>query len=270
MASKTAPGDEYHNPLGNPPTYIGDPDFEPGQRELVATVFGALDRAAIPFLLAGGFAKHAYTGIWRNTKDVDLFLKPADVGPALEALAAAGLETELRDPLWLAKTWREPYLVDLISGAGNGVLPIDDSWIRRARPYEMCGIPCRLIALEDLIASKLYIAFRDRFDGADVAHLLRCRGAEVHWERVLELLGDQRQLLLWHLVYFDYVYPGHSDLLPRALMTLLFDEMRSAWEDAYAVRQLRGPLLDDSAFAIDVLDWGYEDPRPSDARRIPR
>ncbi|MGH9339268.1 MAG: hypothetical protein ACRD1R_06720 [Acidobacteriota bacterium] len=124
--------------------------------------------------IAGGFAYHAYTGIWRSTKDLDIFLKPEDVEPALATLRESGFQTEIVASHWLAKAWMRPYLIDLIFGMGNGALRVDDQWTQRSNPVKICGVMARLIPIEEMIASKLFIAKRDRFDGADVVHLIRC------------------------------------------------------------------------------------------------
>lgn len=271
--SGIVPGDEYANPLGNCPTYEGSPDMPPEQEEFVAEALSALEDADVPVILAGAFASHAYTGIWRNTKDLDLFLRPRDVPPALEALAGTGFETELRDPWWLAKAWRDDWLVDLIFGMGNRELQVDDGWIERGLPVEIAEVPTRVIALEDLIVSKVFIAKRDRFDGADVAHLIRCAAGRIDWDLVLRGMGpEHRTLLLWHLVLFDYVYPGHADHLPHDLMRALFEERARSWENRRArPNAFRGSLLDERAFAIDVEDWGYEDVRKKaeDSEEVP-
>jgi predicted nucleotidyltransferase len=268
MVDKSAPGDEYVNPVGNLPTYIGEAEFKPGQAELFAEALRVLEAADVPVLIAGAFASHAYSGIWRNTKDLDLFLRPGDVHTALRALAEEGFETELRDPTWLAKAWKDPYLIDLIFGNGNRVLQVDDSWIHRGRPIEICGVRVRLISIEDLIASKLFIAKRDRFDGADVAHLIRSRGDEIDWERILERLPNDRLLLLWHIVLFLYAYPGHAQLVPRELVERLTGELFRLWDEPPPATAFRGTVIDHVAFAIDVADWGYEDPRPPEARVV--
>src|SRR5215510_6331918 len=46
----------------------------------------ALQIAGIPFLLGGAFGLAAYTGRWRNTKDLDLFLAPEDKSRAITVL----------------------------------------------------------------------------------------------------------------------------------------------------------------------------------------
>ena len=195
----------------------------------------------------------------------DVFLRPDDVHTALRALSEEGYETELRDPTWIAKAWKSPYLVDLIFGMGSRVFQVDDTWIERGKPATIAGVEARLISVEDLLASKMYIAKRDRFDGADVVHLIRCRGREIDWDRVLDRMHPDNLLVLWHVVLFAAIYPGLVSLVPEALIERLTDEMRRLWKEPRDPREFRGTLLDDAAFAIDVQYWGYADPRPSES-----
>src|SRR6185437_9822981 len=53
---------------------------------LYRDVLEAMNERGIPYAVAGAFALQKYTGIRRRTKDLDLFLKPEDVSPALEHL----------------------------------------------------------------------------------------------------------------------------------------------------------------------------------------
>src|SRR4051812_25715203 len=52
----------------------------------------ALRAAGIRFLLGGGFALATYIGRWRNTKDIDFYIKHDDREKAVEALTKAGFE----------------------------------------------------------------------------------------------------------------------------------------------------------------------------------
>lgn len=113
-----------------------------------------------------------YAGVSRRTKDFDLYIRPHDVAVALDALARAGYETELTSPHWLAKARRGRDYVDLIFRAGNGLCEVDDSWFERAHDHELLGWHVKLAAPEETIWMKAYIMERERFDGADIAHIL--------------------------------------------------------------------------------------------------
>src|SRR5918911_233606 len=72
---------------------------------------------ARPFLVGGAYALACYTGISRQTKDVDFFLRAGDVDSALVAFQNAGYDTEKTFPHWLAKVHAKDNLVDLIYAA---------------------------------------------------------------------------------------------------------------------------------------------------------
>jgi hypothetical protein len=231
------------------------------ENRLFAEWLTILNAVGAAYVIGGAFAVYAYTGNWRNTKDLDVFIKPDDVKKALDALSKAGHETELRDVNWLAKVCKDPYLMDLIFGVGNNRFKVDDGWIERSEPVEILGVETRLISIEELIASKVYIVKRDRFDGADIVQLIRAEKGEIDWERLLGLLGSDRDLILWHLLLFNYVYPGHPEYLPQDLMIELFEDIRGRWSKPEEANGFRGMLLDPISYAVSCEKWGYEDPR---------
>src|SRR5437899_2514867 len=62
-----------------------------------------LQASGVPFLVGGAYAFAYYTGITRHTKDLDVFVRPADARAALRALARGGYRSELTFPHWLGK-----------------------------------------------------------------------------------------------------------------------------------------------------------------------
>jgi hypothetical protein len=218
-----------------------------------------MNRAHIPYVVSGAFALQQHTGIWRNTKDLDLFL-PADVVPqALEHLKEQGFETEIRDPVWLAKAHRDGFFVDLITGMSNAIITVDQSWIERGSPAEVLGVPTRVLAAEELIASKLFVNFRERFDGADVVHIIFGSRGKLDWQRLLQLVGEHWEILLWELVLFHYVYPAKAHYVPREVWNDLLSRLRKELERPNGSAPFRGSLLDEKMFAIDVHEWGMQD-----------
>ena len=97
---------------------------------------------------------------------------PGAVPEAFEILVQQNFETYIQDPVWLAKARRGDYFVDIITGVGNATMSVEESWIDRAVEDEVLGIRCKVIGPEELIASKLFVTRRERFDGADIAHLV--------------------------------------------------------------------------------------------------
>lgn len=235
------------------------PDFLPEALACYQRAVECLTRAGIPFAIAGAFALHHHTGIWRNTKDLDVFLEPAVAPEALRKLEESGFRTNIQDPVWLAKAWCGEYFVDLITALGNAALLVDSSWIERAEPYQLFGIPCRVLGAEEIIATKLFVSRRERFDLADVAHLIRALGERLDWKRLLHLMSGHEELLLWSLVFFAYVYPARVDLIPREVWNRLLEGLKDHIERPRGDAPFRGTLIDPNMFAIDVNEWGERD-----------
>lgn len=235
------------------------PDFVPEALACYREAVECLAEAGIPFAVAGAFALHHYSGIWRSTKDLDFIVEPGVVPKALRKLEERGFRTNIQDPVWLAKAWCGEYFVDLITALGNAELLVDRSWIERSEPYQLFGIPCRVMGAEEIIASKIFVTRRERFDLADVAHLIRRVGERLDWKRLSHLMNGHEELLLWSLVFFAYVYPAHVGLIPRELWSGLLEDLRNHIEHPQADAPFRGMLIDPNMFAIDVNEWGERD-----------
>jgi hypothetical protein len=243
-------------------THEGDPVLEKDEKKAYRTALQALNRSGVPYAVGATFARHAYTGIWRQTKDLDLFVKPEDLKDALDALRKADFVTEVIAEHWLAKAYQGNYAIDVIFGNGHGYHPLDERAFEGSQPAKVLGVPTRLIPIEEMIASIVYVAERRRFDGGEVIHLIKCSQGKLDWQRIIDRLGEHRELLLWHLILFDFVYPGDSRYLPKDLMVQLFEERRQEWSKPGKKPKIsRGPLLDPFLFTVDINDWGYEDPR---------
>ena len=232
------------------------PDFPEQQRRLFTEVLELMNRHGIPYVVSGAFALQYHTGIWRNTKDLDLFLAAEDVPRALEQLQTAGFETEVCDPVWLAKAHREGYFVDLITGMSNAVITVNSEWIERGSPANVLGVPSRVLGPEELIASKLFVTFRERFDGADIVHVIHGTRGRLDWDRLLALVGDHWQIVLWAMMLFHYIYPAHSDHIPRRVWDDLLGRLRAELDNPNPRAHFRGSLIDENMFAIDVHEWG--------------
>src|SRR5580692_9944599 len=146
-----------HSSEGAPST-SSRPQLLPRKQEaLFRGVLALLEKKKIPFAVSGAFALRQHTGIGRDTKDLDLFLRAEDADLALKYLQQRGFRCETCDPVWLAKVHRDDYFVDLITGMSNGIIAVDRSWIERAHPAKVLGVATRVLAPEELILSKLFV-----------------------------------------------------------------------------------------------------------------
>jgi hypothetical protein len=235
------------------------PRVLPGEQEaLFREVLLLLGKASSPHAVAGAFALRQHTGICRFTKDLDVFLTTKAASELLPTFEKHGFRYEICDPIWLAKVHRDGYFVDFISGMSNGIVVVEDSWIEHAHPAEVCGVSSRVLAPEEMIASKLFVTRRERFDGADIAHIIFSLKGKLDWNRILQLAGDHWELVLWNLILFKYVYPAHSDYVPQDLWTDLIGRLSRSVQSPPAAARFRGTLVDDAMFAIDVEEWGLD------------
>ncbi len=226
------------------------------QEALFRDVLTLLEEKGVPFAVSGAFALRKHSGICRETKDLDIFLPAESVSGALECLMHHGFECEVRDPVWLAKAYRDQYFVDLISGMSNAVVRVDESWIRHSHLTTVVGVPTRMLAPEELLVSKLFVTRRERFDGADIAHIIYVTCGNLDWKRILNHVGEHWEILLWALLLFRYVYPANSGYVPKSLWKELIGRLSEAIAHPDPKQEFRGSLIDDCMFAIDVNHWG--------------
>src|SRR5437016_5539472 len=221
----------------------------------------ALQDTDIPFLIGGAYVVEVYAGVSRRTKDFDLYVRPDHVRAAMDALARAGYKAEMTFPHWLAKAKRGRDCVDLIFRAGNGLCEVDDSWFARARDDELMGLQVKLCAPEEMIWMKAFIMERERFDGADIAHILRRCAGELDWPHLVCRFGPDWRVLLSHLILFGYVYPGERSQIPAPIIDDLVTRLRSETTIAGPDRLCRGPLLSRKQYLVDIQEWGFRDAR---------
>ena len=221
----------------------------------------ALQEARVEFLVGGGHAVHVHTGMPRSTNDFDLFLRRADVSRAMDVLTAAGYRTELAYSHWLAKAHFDSGFIDLIFNSGNGCCPVDDAWFRHAREDIFMGMKARVCPPEESIWQKAFIMERERFDGADVLHLLRACATTLDWPRLLERFGRNWPVLYAHLVLFRFVFPGDAALIPEDILRELALRVVRAPSRTEAGPLCRGTLLSRTQYVSDVDQLGCTDAR---------
>lgn len=215
-----------------------------------------------PFLVGGAYALAGYTGITRHTKDFDLFVLPHDAQAALDQLAAGGFQTEMTFPHWLGKAYAGDEFIDVIFSSGNGIARVDDCWFEHATEMEVLGTLVAACPPEEIIWSKCFIQERERFDGADIAHLLHATAATLDWGRLVARFGPHWRALLAHLVLFGFIYPERRNSIPEWVMVELTDRLnREMKTSAPADTTCRGTLLSREQYLIDIQRWGYRDAR---------
>ena len=238
------------------------------ERAIYKRALEALNSAGVPYVVAGAYAIYEHTGIYRKTKDLDLFFQPASVLDAARALRDAGFRTRLEDEHWLAKATMGEHFVDLIYGMGNGVAVIDEGWIEHSRPGILAACPVRIAPPEELVWHRLFISERHRHDMSDIVHLILCYGDTLDWQRLIKRVGEHWPLLLSQILMFSYVYPGYRTNVPAWVPETLLERARAQiGRNEDDMDLTRGPLISRFSFTIDVREWGFNSRRAEYIRK---
>jgi hypothetical protein len=234
----------------------------PDKAELYRSALEMLNRTGVPYMVGGAYAFQYYAGVSRTTKDFDIFVRPRDVQRVLDVLQRTGFKTEIAFSHWLAKAYHGDKFVDVIFSSGNGVAGVDDEWFAYAVDEEVLGVPVKLCPAEEMIWSKALIMERERFDGADVAHMFRHCSGLLNWERLVRRFDANWRVLLSHLILFGFIYPGERALIPSAVIKDLIGRLSAELDvPTRDSKVCQGTLLSRAQYLVDVDDWGYEDAR---------
>jgi hypothetical protein len=111
-----------------------------------------------------------------------------------------------------------------------------------------------------LIFCKLYVQNRERFDGADVNHVILKQGKNLNWERLMQRMDPHWHILLAQLIMFQFVYPSDfHEIIPRWLFDELIQRAQEQYDIPPAVEKVcRGPIIDQTQYQIDIKDWNYK------------
>lgn len=238
------------------------PEIDSDKTEFYRKTLQLFHDKGLRFLVGGTHAYYRYTGISRETKDFDVFMKREDYPRFDDALREAGFNTELTFPHWLGKIHGDNMFIDLIFAGGNGEAAVDEEWFENSVEGKVLDVPVRLCAPEELIWSKSYVMERERFDGGDVSHLILKTATRLNWPRLVNRFGPHWRVLLMHLVIFGFIYPGERGKIPREIMNDLLDRAhKETNERAPEARVCQGTLLSRAQYLIDTELWSYADAR---------
>jgi predicted nucleotidyltransferase len=141
----------------------------------------ALRDAGVPFLLGGSLASWARGGP-ETRHDLDLMIRPTDVETALEALTEAGMRPERPPEDWLVKAWDGDTLVDLIYCPKG--LPVNDDLIARGEELSVLGMEMRVMALEDVLVTKLMALTEHSLRYESLLQIARALREQIDWAAV--------------------------------------------------------------------------------------
>lgn len=219
-----------------------------------------LNNSGAAYMLGGAFAFFHYTGIFRDTKDLDVFVKASEYPKIMKFFASQGYKTELTDARWLAKVYKEDYYIDIIFDTVNNICRVTDLWYENADKAEFKGLKVLIIPAEELIWAKIYVQNRERFDGADINHLILRTGKKLDWKRLAHHMDQHWHLLLAQLIIFQFVYPSDfHEIIPHWLFDDLIMRAKEQYDLPSPVEKVcRGPIIDQTQYNIDIKEWNYK------------
>ena len=221
-------------------------------------VLAALTKAHVTFLVGGAFAYCRYAGIDRRTKDLDLMIEEGTWPELARVLRAEGIVIKRTFPHWLGKALSPSGQVDIIYNGGAGLTPVDAECLAHGVPATVLGFDVLLCPPEELLWSKAFIMERERFDGADVLHLIRSQADHLDWQRLCRRFNHHEAVLRAHLILFAYAYPSEAHRVPAWVDPLLEERAAANATDA---RICRGTYLSRAQYLADVGDGTYADAR---------
>ncbi|HMJ11312.1 MAG TPA: nucleotidyl transferase AbiEii/AbiGii toxin family protein [Polyangiaceae bacterium] len=176
--------------------------------KVLGEVHATLESAGIDYALIGGIASSVW-GRPRTTKDIDVFVRPAEAERVLECLEPLGFEVDKLDPKWIYKAFKLGVQVDVIFATKVGQY-LDEEFLSHCKLGTFLGCRVRLASPEDLVLIKA------------IAH---DEGSPRHWHDALGIVaardldwdylvqrsrrGERRLLsLLLYAQSIDYAVPN--------------------------------------------------------------
>jgi hypothetical protein len=205
---------------------------------------------SLPCLLGGGFGLAAYTGRWRNTKDMDFYVLPKDRHRMIGALTEAGFSdyynTLPYDRGWLYRSTRDGIIVDVIWSMANRRAEVDPSWFVPAPTISIHDQVLHVVPAEELFWCKIYVFQRDHCDWTDAINLIYAVAPQFDWDRLIRLLGDDLPILRAVLTLFDWLTPSRAAQLPQTLRSRL--DLRPGKPISRTEEERRISMLDSRAW----------------------
>jgi hypothetical protein len=227
------------------------------QQPIYLAVIQAIKARGIPFAIGGSLALAAYAGRKRKLKDLDLYVLPEDRGRMIEILSALTLRdyfAELPyDRRWIYRATNGETIVDVIWSMANQRTEVDRDWLTRGDRVNWAGEELRLIPLEEMIWSKLYVLQRDRCDWPDILNLIDVTGDRIDWKRLLARVGDDAPLVQGVLSVYRWLNGGAQAPLPG--VDGISKDLSRDSRDAVLTRR-RADLLDSRPWLLSVQEEG--------------
>lgn len=227
--------------------------------DFYAKVLSIIIKNNILFLIGGGVAVYQYTGLNRPTNDLDIYCKGGDYPKMINLLEKAGVKVRILDERWIAQALNTKDRVDILFSSPNYLITVDDLWFEHASTAHLFSHTVKLIPKEELIWSKAYTQDRNRFDGADINHIILTSGKNLDWKRLLNRLENNWEVLMSIILNFRFIYPSERNIIPNWLLEELISRLSYQLNNPVPRDKVcRGPLLSRTQYKLDITKLGFE------------
>lgn len=177
----------------------------------------------IPFAVGGSLAMAVYAGLLRPSKDLDLYVTPENKDRMIEVMRYLGLRDYYDkvpyDRGWIYRSTKDDVIVDIIWHMANRRAAVDERWITNGPELAVDHQSIRVIPLEEMIWSKLYVLQRERCDWPDILNLINRRAAEIDWRHLLNRIAEDAPLLGAVLDVYCWLCPENISKLPSWVLS---------------------------------------------------
>jgi hypothetical protein len=186
--------------------------------KLYQSVMALASKRGLPFVIGGGLAFSAYSGRYRNTKDMDVMVTPDTRDAMIQTVSDCGF-VDYHDELpydrsWIYRGHRDGVIFDTIWCMPNHRAEVDPLWMERGWPITIRGMQLRLLAPEELLWGKLYVVQRDRCDWPDILNIVHGVGRKMDWQYLFDRIGEDLPVLSGVMGVFRWMCPAAAQSLP--------------------------------------------------------
>lgn len=219
-------------------------------------VLEELTSHGIPFALGGAFGVAVYTGRWRNTKDLDIYVTPDRREEVIQVLTGQDL-VDYYDVLpyvreWIYRSHTGEIIVDAIWAMANQCANVDEDWLTRGAQVRIKGSAYQALPPEELVWAKIFVMNKERTDWPDIFNIFAAVGSQMDWSHLLGRMDKEQPLLRAVLSVFGWLDPGTTGKFP----TWIWDHMSlpvPGGDPSLEAIKYRADLLDTRPWFLPLL-----------------
>jgi hypothetical protein len=150
------------------------------------------------------------------------------------------------DRTWIYRGWNDNLILDLIWSLPNHRLDVDEGFLTRGKLIHIYDTELRLLPIEELMWSKIYVMQRERCDWPDLFNIMNYSSQEIDYGYLIDRMGQDAALFGGVLSAYRWLCPLKAQELPSFV-----------WERTGLVAEFKQDYCADGAHAdlLDTREW---------------